>query len=196
MAFDELFALEQDLADWTGAPHVVVTDGCTHAIELCLRYLGIQHLEFTAFTYVSVVQTMHNLGIRYELTDETWSGEYQLHGSNVWDSARRLEPNMYRPGAMQCLSFGYSKPLEVGKCGAILLDDTRAHSELSLMRSDGRDLRINPWQDQQTWRSGWHYCPTLETVALARDRLKQIAPQCQTWHYPDCRKIVIGFDKI
>ena len=30
---------EQELATFTGAPYVVTTDCCTHAIELCFRLL-------------------------------------------------------------------------------------------------------------------------------------------------------------
>lgn len=191
MAFEDLFVFEQDLSRYTGAPYVVLTDGCTHALELSLRYYGIKSVGFTAFTYVSVVQTMLNLGIDFRLTDERWSGEYPLHGTNIWDSARRLEPRMYRSGQVQCLSFGHSKPLAVGKCGAILLDDVQAYHQLSQMRSDGRDLRVTPWQDQPVLTAGWHYCPTLETVAVARERLRTVVPQCQTVTYPDCRKISI-----
>ena len=189
MSFQALFDLESELSGYTGAPYVVVTDGCTHSLELCLRYYQIKSVKFTAFTYISVVQTMRHLGIQYELIDEEWSGEYQLHETNIWDSARRLEPGMYRPGQIQCLSFGYSKPLEVGKCGAILLDDVQAYHQLSMMRSDGRDLHIMPWQDQTILVPGWHYCPTLEIVAIMRQRLMTVQPQCQTVAYPDCRKI-------
>jgi len=191
MSFESLFLLEDELAKHTGSPYVVVTDGCTHALELCLRYYQVQKIKFTAFTYISVIQAARSLGINYELTDELWSGEYQLHGSNIWDSARRLEPNMYRPGQVQCLSFGHGKPISVGKCGAILLDDVRAYHQLSQMRSDGRDLRIQPWQDQSTFGQGWHYCPTLETVAQVRGLLPTALPNCQTVSYPDCRKISI-----
>ena len=191
MDFKDLFALETDLSEYTGAPYVVLTDGCTHAIELSLRYYRVRSCEFTAYTYVSVIQTMINLGIAYRLTDETWSGEYRLHGTNIWDSARRLEPGMYRSGQVQCLSFGHSKPIQAGKCGAILLDDVQAYHQLSQMRSDGRDLRIAPWQDQPVLTAGWHYCPTLETVAVVRERLKTVQPQSQKYTYPDCRKISI-----
>ena len=191
MAFEDLFALETELSAYTGAPYVVLTDGCTHALELSLRYYGVRSCEFTAYTYISVIQTMINLGIDYVLTDEIWSGEYRLHGTDIWDSARRLEPDMYRSGQVQCLSFGYSKPLQAGKCGAILLDDLQAYQQLSQMRSDGRDLRVVPWQAQTVLAPGWHYCPTLETVAVVRGRLLTVEPQCQTVAYPDCRKIAI-----
>jgi hypothetical protein len=48
---------------------------------------------------------MHHLNISHVLTSEEWTGEYQFHGTRIWDSARRLEPGMYRPGQMQCLSL-------------------------------------------------------------------------------------------
>ena len=191
MSFDRLFQFESDLAAYTGAPYVVVTDGCTHAIELVMRYYHITQVEFTAFTYLSIPQTMLNLGIQFTLTDERWQGEYRFHGTNIWDSARRLEPGMYRSGQIQCLSFGNSKPMQLGKAGAILLDDVAAYRNLSLMRSDGRDLAISPWTDQKHFVSGWHYCPTLETCEAGTRHLKTAISQCQSVTYPDCRKISI-----
>lgn len=192
--FDEIFGFEQDLAQFTGAPYVVMTDSCTHAIELCLRYDAVTRCKFTAYTYISVPQTMVKLGIEYELTDETWLGEYQFHGTRVWDSARRLEPNMYRPGQMQCLSFGFSKPIDVNRGGAILLDDAAAWQVMSQMRSDGRDLHVSPWQQQTVMPMGFHYRPTREEASRAHVALTQYQ-QCpqppQLVNYPDCRKIFI-----
>ena len=191
MSFNSLFQFESDLADYTGAPYVVVTDGCTHAIELVMRYYHITQVEFSAFTYLSIPQTMLNLGVQFTLTDEQWQGEYRFHGTNIWDSARRLEPGMYQSGQIQCLSFGNTKPMPLGKAGAILLDDAEAYRNLSLMRSDGRDLAISPWIDQKHFTPGWHYCPTLETCEAGIHNLKIVIPQCQTVTYPDCRKISI-----
>jgi len=191
MSFDNLFRFESELAEYTGAPYVVATDGCTHAIELVMRWYKIKKVEFSAFTYLSIPQTMLNMGIEYTLTDEKWSGEYQFHGTNIWDSARRLEPGMYQSGQVQCLSFGHSKPLELGKVGAILLDDQCAYYHLSRMRSDGRDLAVSPWISQEIFSPGWHYCPTLELCALGREKLKTFTPMSQSISYPDCRKISI-----
>jgi hypothetical protein len=134
---------------------------------------------------------MLNLGIQFTLTDERWQGEYRFHGTNIWDSARRLEPGMYQSGQIQCLSFGNTKPMPLGKAGAILLDDAEAYRNLSLMRSDGRDLAISPWIDQKHFTPGWHYCPTLETCEAGIHNLKIVIPQYQTVTYPDCRKISI-----
>ena len=117
--FDKILEFEKSLADFVGAPYAISTDCCTHAIELCLRYEKIKYCEFTAFTYLSIPMTMHKLSINYRMTNNRWVGEYPFENTRIWDSARRLEPNMYRSGQMQCLSFGYSKPLDNGRGGAI-----------------------------------------------------------------------------
>ena len=191
MSFEALFQFEQDLAEYTGAPYVVLTDGGTHAIELCMRWDGVQQTAFSAFTYLSVPMLMHHLRINYILTSEIWNGEYQFHGTRIWDSARRLVPGMYRPGQMQCLSFGWTKPLQLGRVGAILLDDEQAYKTMSRWRSDGRDLRITPWESEQTFELGFHYCPTLELCARGSELLKTVEPQSQQVEYPDCRNISI-----
>lgn len=191
MSFQVLFDFEQALADYTGAPYVVLTDGCTHALELCFRYDQIKQTRFTAYTYLSVPMLMRHLDIRFTLTDETWSGEYQFADTRIWDSARRLEPGMYRPGQMQCLSFGWTKPLQLGKVGAILTDDRDAYQLFSRQRSDGRDLHI-PWETETDLVLGWHYCPTLTSCQLGLELLPETAPQCQTAVYPDLRKIPLN----
>ena len=195
MSFKALFDFEQALADYTGAPYVVLTDGCTHAMELCFRYDGVRHTQFSAYTYLSVPMLMRHLGIEFTLTDETWSGEYQFVNTRIWDSARRLERNMYRSGQFQCLSFGWTKPLQLGKVGAILTDDVKAYRLFSRQRADGRDLNI-PWETETELILGWHYCPTLELCARGLELLPTIEPKSQPGVYPDLRKIPFDLVKI
>ena len=192
--FDKILQFEQALADFTGAPYAIMTDCCTHAIELCLRYDRIRSCSFTAFTYLSVPMTMHKLGIEYTLENEHWIGEYHIHDTRIWDSARRLEKNMYRPGAMQCLSFGHSKPLHIGRGGAVLLDDAVAYNTMLAQRYDGRDLTVAPWESQQTFRVGYHYKPTIEEAAQGLALLQgfeEFPATPKFVAYPDCRKIKI-----
>ena len=191
IGFGEIKLFEDKLAELTGAPYAVMTDCCTHAIELCLRYHKIKHTEFTAFTYLSVPMTMHKLGITYNLIDERWLGEYRFYNTNIWDSARRLEKNMYRPGMMQCLSFGHSKPLQLGGGGAILLDDEVAYNKIIRQRYDGRDLNISPWQSQVDFEVGYHYRPTIEMATQGVFKLANYRDCIQGFAYPDCRKIRI-----
>ena len=190
MSFQTLFDFESALAEYTGAPYAVLTDGCTHALELCFRHVNVKHTRFSAYTYLSVPMLMYHLGIRFEMTNEQWTGEYQFKDTNIWDSARRLEPDMYRPGQFQCLSFGWTKPLQLGKAGAILLDDYKAYKKFSRQRSDGRDLTI-PWQDETDLILGYHYCPTLELCARGLELLPTVQPKAQPSIYPDCRNISI-----
>ena len=197
MSFQTLFDFESALADYTGAPYVVVTDGCTHALELCFRYDRVTQTAFTPYTYLSIPMLMHHLDIKYEFYDDSlpykqkWTGEYQFEGTRIWDSARRLERDMYRPGHMQCLSFGWTKPLQLGKIGAILLDEPEAYRIMSRQRSDGRDLHI-PWETETDLILGYHYCPTLELCATGIKLLPDLEPKSQPGIYPDCRRVIIN----
>lgn len=196
MSFKALFDFESALAEYTGAPYVVLTDGCTHALELCFRHDHVKQTTFTPYTYLSVPMLMHHLGIKFDYYPDQlphrqqWTGEYKFEGTRIWDSARRLERNMYRPGQFQCLSFGWTKPLQLGKVGAILLDDYPAYKKFSRQRADGRDLNI-PWETETDLILGYHYCPTLELCARGLELLPTIEPKSQPGVYPDCRNIPI-----
>jgi dTDP-4-amino-4,6-dideoxygalactose transaminase len=196
-AFDVILHFEQDLARFTGAPYAVMTDCCTHAIELCLRYDQVTECSFTPYTYLSIPMTMHKLGIDYRYLEHAWQrwvGEYPFVNTRIWDSARRLENGMYRPGMMQCLSFGHSKPLQIGRGGAILLDDKQAYEEIILMRYDGRDLNNIPWTKQQKFKVGYHYKPTPEEAGSGIKLLEGIRvnqPKPEYVEYADLRQITI-----
>jgi len=189
MTFKTLFDFELALANFTGAPYAVVTDCCTHAIELCFRFYQIKQTSFTSFTYLSIPMLMRQLEVEYKHIEESWRGEYLFHDTCIWDSARRLEKNMYRSGQVQCLSFGQSKPLQIGRLGAILTDDPVLYKTASLWRSDGRDLNIKPWQSQKSFGIGFHFCPTLETCEVALDKIKSFSGGITEHVYPDLRLI-------
>jgi len=196
--FEKILEFETALAEFTGAPYVVMTDCCTHAIELCMRYDQIRNCTFTPYTYLSIPMTMHKLGIGYEYYPDSlphrqqWIGEYKFEFTRIWDSARRLEANMYRAGQMQCVSFGHDKPLAIGRGGAILLDDESAYQALLRMRYDGRDLTISPWVEQREFQVGYHYRPTIEEAERGLQLLSQYQSQPpREVVYPDCRQISI-----
>jgi dTDP-4-amino-4,6-dideoxygalactose transaminase len=101
---------------------------------------------------------------------------------------------MYQKGLMQCLSFGYDKPLQIGRGGAILLDDVRAYSSIQAMRYDGRDLNVSPWQNQIEFKIGYHYKPTIEEAErglVLLEKFKQDPQLPKYVEYPDLRKITI-----
>ena len=158
---------EQELATFTGAPYVVTTDCCTHAIELCFRLLQIKTCRFSAHTYISVPMTMKLLGVEYEFSMTPWRDEYQFLGTPVWDSARCLKPDMYRRRQYQCLSFGHTKPLDNVRGGAILLDNEEHYKQLKSMSYDGRDSSYNNMKDQKVFKQGFHYMMRYEECESA-----------------------------
>lgn len=158
---------EQQLANFTGAPYVVTTDCCTHAIELCFRLLQIKTCRFSAHTYISVPMTMKLLGVDYEFSMSPWRDEYQFLGTPVWDSARCLKPDMYRSRQYQCLSFGHTKPLDNVRGGAILLDNKEHYEQLKSMSYDGRDDSYNDIKDQKVFKQGYHYMMRYEECESA-----------------------------
>ena len=193
--FEKILEFETALAEFTGAPYVIMTDCCTHAIELCMRYDRVEFCAFTPFTYLSIPMLMHKLDIEYQYLEHEWQrwvGEYRFLSTRIWDSARRLEKDMYSSGQMQCVSFGHNKPLPIGRGGAILLDDELAYQALLQMRYDGRDLTIGPWALQQEFRVGYHYRPTIEEAERGLELLNQYTNQApREVVYPDCRQICI-----
>jgi dTDP-4-amino-4,6-dideoxygalactose transaminase len=197
MSFDTISKFETALAEFTRAPYAIMTDCCTHAIELCLRYDQVRECQLTPYTYLSIPMIMHKLGIKYTYLEHEWQrwiGEYPIVGTRIWDSARRLQKDMYRPGTMQCLSFGHGKPLHIGRGGAILLDDATAYETMLQQRYDGRNLATSPWESQKTFRVGYHYKPTIEEaeqgLALL-EGVKELNPEPREVLYPDLRLITI-----
>jgi dTDP-4-amino-4,6-dideoxygalactose transaminase len=193
--FQAVFDFETELAKFTGAPYCITTDCCTHAIEIAFRLSDHNKtVTFPAYTYLSVPMTMHKLNIQYSLTDTIWRDYYKFEGSRVWDCARYLKQDMYVPGSIQCNSFGRSKPLEVGLGGCILTDDAELYRRASMMRYDGRDLRINPWIKQKEFTVGYHYYMRPEECVTGLNLLaeKKFTPQLdQYFDYPDVGSIFI-----
>lgn len=194
--FQAILAFEQKLCEYTGAPYCVTTDCCTHAIELAFR---LSHnktkVQFPAKTYVSVLMTMHKVGVPYELLDINWRDMYEFQGSNIWDCARYLAPNMYVPETTQCLSFNRGKPLQIGRGGCILTDNQELYESASRARSDGRDLfAYSPWETQKIFNVGYHYTLRPEECVQGLNLLEKnnFTEQLDKYFdYPDCRKIEI-----
>ena len=195
VGFEKFKQFEKALGEYTGAPHVVLTDCCTHAVELCLRLKGIGIATLPYRSYISIPMTMHKLGIDYHYdTEVEWEYEYRIAPTNIWDSARGFAKDMARAGQMQCLSFGHTKTLEIGHGGAILTTNKQDADQLRLMAYDGRDLAISPWQDQKEFRVGYHYKPSIEDCEkgiymLANNVLK--TKESQQVDYPDLTEIKI-----
>ena len=195
-AFLAIKEFEQAIADFAGAPYCVTTDCCTHAIEIAFRLAhNGSPVKFPAKTYLSVLMTMHKVGVKYTLEDRHWRDYYVFEGSKIWDCARYFKKDMYVPGAVQCVSFGRTKPLEIGRGGCILTDDAELYQRASRMRYDGRDIfQFLPWGNQQEFEVGYHYYLRPEECVRGLNLLEQgnlIEQIDKFYDYPDCREITI-----
>ena len=195
MSYNIYKDFERELSSYTGAPYVVLTDCCTHALELCFRHKKVKHTMCPQFTYLSVPMMLYKIDVGFDWSDEPWYHEYEL-SDGIWDSARAFDENMYRTGQMQCLSFGNSKRLDLKRGGAILLDNEQDYIALKRMSYDGRDLDITPWHLQPSFSLGFHYRMDLETAKEGIEKLsnRQLnSKKSQSVNYPDCGKLKFDF---
>lgn len=150
---------EAALCLYTGAKYAVATTSCTQAILMALAWArqvtGPMSLSLPRLTYVGVPAAILNAGHRLCFHNENWQGEYAIAGTPVWDSARRFTSGMFRPGAMQCVSFHATKILADSQGGAILHDNDEADAWLRRARFDGRTEGGDPKSDQVQYPS-WH----------------------------------------
>lgn len=181
----EVVEFEKIIADYYGSKFALAVDCCTHAIELCLRYLQPKKVSCPRHTYLSVPMTFIKLDIPFEWTNEEWTDYYTIGNTNIVDAAVYWKENSYIKDSLMCLSFQFKKHLKLGRGGMILLDDKNAYNVLSKMRIDGRDL-LRPWAEQDIETIGYHYYMTPETAIKGIDdfyKVKQLNPK--TWSYRD-----------
>ena len=133
MSFKTVTEFENKIAEFYGSPYAVSVDCCTHAIELCLRYLEVDSIEVPKQTYISIPLLSKKLNIDLKWKDEDWLNYYTIGGTNVIDAAVYWKENSYVPGNFMCLSFQFRKHLNIGRGGMILTDDKEAARELKLM---------------------------------------------------------------
>lgn len=195
---DPFFAIkkfEELLSEYTGAPYAITTDCCTHAIELCMIAKQIRYCEFPSRTYLSIPMTMHKLSIEYTMHDKMWYPCYQFHNTNIFDCARYFQKDMYQSGTLMCLSFGRTKPLQIGQGGAILTDDKTLADKFNRMRYDGRDVfNYSPWQTQKIFELGYHYYLRPEEAIVGINLLnngKLLEQPSHIFDYPNCLEIEI-----
>ena len=162
---------EKTIASFYNAPYAIATDCCTHAIELCLRYLQSNDVSCPNHTYLSVPMTFIKLGLRWTFTNDTWKDYYYIGNTNIVDAAVYWKQNGYINNTFMCLSFQYKKHLNVGRGGMILLDNIVAYDTISKMRYDGRQNNI-PWAEQNIDIVGYHYYMTPETAKVGLSKLE------------------------
>lgn len=150
---------EQALCAYTGSKYAVTTTSCTQALLMALAWIyhdrGPQRILMPRYSYVGVPASVCNARHTVDFVDDDWEGEYRLHPTNVYDSARRFTSGMFMPGTMQAVSFHATKILSDTQGGAILHDNPYADSWLRRARFDGRTEGVEPKDDDVQYPS-WH----------------------------------------
>lgn len=191
---NEVEQFEQLICDFYGADYGVATDCCTHAIELCLRYLGTRHVTCPNHTYLSVPMTFKKLDLSWNFTFDKWQNYYSIGNTNIVDSAVYWKQNSYIPDTLMCLSFQHKKHLSLGRGGMILCNNALAADSLKKMSYDGRLSNI-PWAEQDIEMLGYHYYMTPETAKAGIEKfhaIKNITPkQWSSDDYPDLTQMKV-----
>lgn len=162
----ELF--EARLCDYTGSPYAVAVDNCSNALFLALTYSNVKAMfvKIPCHTYPSVpCEVIHAGGIvNFQPSSKYLTGAYNLDPTPVWDCSLHFTADMYRQGALMCLSFtGPHKHLKLGKGGAILTDDPRAYEWFRRARFSGR--RECSYNEDKFDMLGWNFYMMPEIAA-------------------------------
>lgn len=185
---------EKLIADYFNAPYAVTTDCCTHAVELCLRYIKPTSTVCPTNTYLSIPMTLIKLGIPFKWSNISWQNYYRLGNTNIIDAAVYWKQGGYKPNTFMCLSFQFRKHLNLGRGGMILTDDKVAATKLKKMSYDGR-LPDMLWKEQDIDMIGYHYYMTPETASIGIEKFYQVKDiEPKYWSnqdYPDISKMKV-----
>ena len=182
---------ENKIADFFGSPFAVATDCCTHAIELCLRYIKPKNFITTpTHTYLSVPMTFIKLGYHWKFSNEQWKDFYYIGNTPIIDAATLWKQNSYVKNTFMCLSFQFHKPLNLGRGGMILCDNKIHYKKLKEMSYDGRNITSDiAWSEQNISSLGYHYYMTPETAQQGIYKFEDTKETAKSFSaYPDLTK--------
>jgi len=157
---------EKKLAEFFGAPYAVVTDCCTHAIELCFRIIDQpqQTVDVPVCTYMSVPMVLSTIGQSWQFVDNKWTDWYAFDPFPIVDAARMWRSNSYQHGTLTCVSFQHKKHLAIGRGGVIFTDNKDHYDRLQRLCRDGRNRELT-WNDDSVCEIGYHYYMTPDDAA-------------------------------
>ncbi len=133
---------EKHIGEFTGAPYVVCVDSCTSALFCCFNLRRPQKIVLPENTYIGVYTAAHFNNIKVIFKNIEWDDSYGVPPTNIIDSARRFQKGMYVKNTLMCVSFGHKKILNIGKGGAILLDNYEDYKKLLRIRNCGKDVNL------------------------------------------------------
>jgi dTDP-4-amino-4,6-dideoxygalactose transaminase len=189
--FKTVDLFESKIAEFFNSPYCIALDSCTHGIELCLRYEKNKEVTVPRHTYISVPLLAYKLNIKLNWKDERWENYYYIT-DKIIDAAVLWKKNSYIKGTYMSLSFQRQKHLNLGRGGALLLDNKEAYNIIKKMSYDGRERHIE-WRKQNISVIGYHYYMLPEISALGLNKLDEaIKTTPRQWvieDWPDVSKM-------
>ena len=134
-------------------------------------------------TYISVPFTLNKLCLNWSFNNTEWRDYYDITNTRIIDSAVYWEKGSYIENSLQCLSFQFKKPLNLGRGGAILCSSKDDYIELKKLAYDGR-YGDKGWMTQDISTIGYHYYMTPETATEGLNKLNS-AVSNKRWNYSD-----------
>ena len=192
MSFKHVEEFENLIANFFGSRFAIAVDSCTHAIELCLRYLSSNDISFPKNTYIGIPFLGSKLNINWKWEENKWTDIYYIGNTNIIDAAVLWKKNSYIKNTFMCVSFQYQKHLNIGRGGMILTNSEESYKVLTKMSYDGRE-RDKPWRDQNISSIGYHYYMTPENAEIGisiYNNKFDMTPKLWTYKdYPDLSKM-------
>lgn len=174
--WDAVTLFENKLAEYAGSKYAVVTDSCSSALFLCMKYLDVKDTIITLpkNTYASVPMQCIHAGNKVRFLDIPWSGYYRLGQTDIIDAAVRFKRSMYIKDTYFCVSFHHRKIVKIGRGGVILTDDINFVNWCRPMIYDGRHKYVLHENDDYEC-IGYHMYMTPEEAARGLLLLENVA---------------------
>jgi dTDP-4-amino-4,6-dideoxygalactose transaminase len=184
---------ETKVAEFFGSRYAISLDSCTHALELCFRWVNQLDVsvEVPVNTYMSVPMMLTQLKQSWHFVDSRWQEYYDFNPLPIIDAAYTWRTNSYVPGSYMCISFQFKKHICIGHGGMILTDDVVAAEWFQRMCRDGRNPQLKQDEDDII-EMGYHYSMIPEDAArgiLLMDKIGHLPAKVYGWdHYKTLTK--------
>lgn len=179
--------LEKEFAKYIGAKHAIAVNSCTSGVHLLLDILKPTFASIPSMTFVSIANTIKNLGIELQLRDELSPGvAYQIITDKgvIMDSAHEVYAGQFsefyeipidddKELLAAVYSFYPTKNIASCEGGMIATDDDDLASELRLMRSHGMVRNGYDW-NYNVQKIGWKMNMNSLQAVLALEQLKLV----------------------
>jgi len=170
--------LEEAFAEYVGSKYAVAVDSCTAGFEAVLQLLNPTYATLPTATYVSMANTLANMGVDIRFQDGWIAGDfYEIETDKgiIVDSAHALEEGIteHNSNAIWLFSFHATKLLATGKGGMITTNSKEQYNFLKTLVNNGRVYGNNTFEFT-VHSPGRNYYMSDIVACLALSQLKRI----------------------